>query len=288
MVACAFLGAGCMSGGSDGQVRDSLKTALTLHASFDHGLDADFAKGDPVLRTAPSMAKRTEGKPGLPDGGPIHVARGEGVTGDALRFGPNPSAVVHYAALNNVAWNPTNWSGTVSFWLKLDPQTDLQPGYADPIQLTSHAWNDAAFFVEFTPDDKPRHCRLGAYSDFKVWNPKNQKWEEMPFEEKPLVRVTHPPFQRDQWTHVAFTWEHFNTGRAEAIAQLYLDGELKGTIGPRVQTFTWELERALVMLGLSYSGLWDELAIFNRSLTPGEILKLKMSPGILASPRVSH
>lgn len=262
-------------------VSASIKAALTLHASFDHGLDADFAKGDPVLKTAPSMAKRSEGKPGLPEGGPIRVARGEGITGDALRFGPNPSAVVHYAALNNVSWNPTNWSGTVSFWLRLDPQTDLQPGYSDPIQLTSHAWNDAAFFVEFTPDDKPRHFRLGAYADLKVWNPNNRKWEEMPFEEKPLVRVTHPPFSRDQWTHVAFTWDHFNTGRGDGVARLYLDGELRGTIGPRVQTFTWEPDKALVMLGLSYSGLWDELAIFNRPLTAEEILQLKTSPSIL-------
>ena len=75
---------------------------------------------------------------------------------------------------------PKDWSGTVSFWLRLDPDKDLEPGYADPIQITDKKWDDASFFVDFTKDDKPRHFRLGIYSDLKVWNPKGLNFDTMP------------------------------------------------------------------------------------------------------------
>ncbi len=271
---------GC-AGRGPSSVPVSLKSSLTLHASFDNGLDAEFAKGNPTLRHAPSMKERAKAIAGLPPAGEVMLAGGEGITGNALRFVRKESPVVYFEALRNVAWNATNWSGTVSFWLRLDPETELEPGFTDPIQITPHAWNDAAFFVEFGKDEQPRHFRLGAYADFKVWNPANREWDQIPFEEKPLVGVTRPPFSRDRWTHVAFAWENFNTGRADGVVRLYLNGELQGALSPRVQTFTWEPAQSLVMLGLSYIGLWDELAIFDRALTEVEIRLLKEKPGIL-------
>ena len=43
----------------------ALADALTFHASFDSGLDADRAGGDPVLYTAPSRTtSRTRRSPG--------------------------------------------------------------------------------------------------------------------------------------------------------------------------------------------------------------------------------
>jgi hypothetical protein len=33
-------------------------------------------------------------------------------------------------------------------------------------------------------------------------------------------------------------------------------------------------EKSLIMLGLGYIGLWDELAVFNRALTPAEVAHL--------------
>ena len=56
----------------------------------------------------------------------------------------------------------SNWSGAVSFWLRLDPDTDLEAGYCDPLQNTPREWNDAAFWVDFSKDERPRHFRLGA------------------------------------------------------------------------------------------------------------------------------
>ena len=43
----------------------SLREALTFHASFDHGPDADFAQGDHRLFTAPSMKQPRTGRPVL-------------------------------------------------------------------------------------------------------------------------------------------------------------------------------------------------------------------------------
>ena len=46
--------------------------------------------------------------------------------------------------------------------LKLDPETDLEPGFCDPLQITDKAYNDSAVWVDFPKDDIPRHFRLVA------------------------------------------------------------------------------------------------------------------------------
>jgi hypothetical protein len=248
--------------------------ALTFHASFDSGAEADFALGEKKLLHAPSMSKRAEAKAGLPDSGEVVIATGQGKYGNALQFKRKKSPLVFFEAAKNFPYATSNWNGSVSFWLSLDPETELEPGYTDPIQITPRAWNDAAFFVEFGKDEKPRHFRLGAYADFKVWNPENRDWNSIPFAEKPLVSVERPPFAKGKWTHIVFTFENFNTGKANGVATLYLDGQKQGHLSPRVQTFTWDVDKTAIMLGLSYIGLWDELSVFNRALTAEEVKDL--------------
>ena len=48
-----------------------------------------------------------------------------------------------------------NWDGTISFWLRLEPNRDLRPGYSDPLLVTPRAWNDASFFTDFTKMKRP-------------------------------------------------------------------------------------------------------------------------------------
>jgi|SRR5687767_12978858 len=251
-----------------------LGQALTFHASFDNGLDADFALGDPALRHAASIGKQGEAKPGLPESGEVLLVRDAGRFGHALRFTKKKSPMPFFRAAKNVPYRTNNWSGTVSFWLSTDPATELEPGFCDPIQITPRAWNDACFFVEFEKRTNDIPFRLGVYPDFKVWNPANKKWEAISAAEKPLVTAPTTPFSRGKWTHVVFTWENFNTGASNGIAQLYLDGSHAATIGARRQTFTWDEDKCLIALGLSYIGLWDELAIFNRTLTPSEVRQI--------------
>jgi hypothetical protein len=88
------------------------------------------------------------------------------------------------------------------------------------------------------------------------------------------VTVEKPPFTKGRWTHVVFTFERFNTGKPDGVARLYLDGTPQGSLSARQQTFTWDAENAYVALGLSYIGLIDDLAIFNRALTEEEIRAL--------------
>lgn len=89
----------------------------------------------------------------------------------------------------------------MSFWLQLDPTTDLEPGFCDPIQITDSAYNDAAIWVDFTKDN-PRDFRLGIIGDLKSWNPDNTPPDMNPEFERRLIKVTQPPFARGKWTHV--------------------------------------------------------------------------------------
>ena len=156
-------------------------------------------------------------------------------------------------------------------WLQVDPKGQLEPGFCDPVQITPRAWNDAAFFVEFEKRPEAIPFRLGVYADLDVWNPAKRKFEEIPASERPLVTVADPPFSAGKWTHVVFTFERFNTGKPDGVARLYLDGEPRGVLAARQQTFTWDPQQAFVGLGLSYIGLLDELSIFNRALAPDEV-----------------
>ena len=166
------------------------------------------------------------------------------------------------------------WAGTLSLWMSLDPAADLDPGFCDPIQLTSKKWDDAALFLEFEKRADGVPFRLGVYADTAVWNPLGRKWEEIPAPEKPLITLTKTPFSRSRWTHAAFVIEHFNTGTANGRAQLFIDGKDAGTISPRQQTFTWDPAQSVIMLGVGYVGLMDDLALFDRALTPAEISHL--------------
>ena len=50
----------------------------------------------------------------------------------------------------------------------------------------------------------------------------------------------------------------------------------------RRQAFTWDLSKATIRLGLGYVGLLDELAIFNRALSAGEVRMLFELPAGLS------
>jgi hypothetical protein len=252
----------------------ALRKALTFHASFDQKVDAAYAAGDPALYWTPTLKQRTEAKPGLPASGEIQHAVGAGRFGDALRFTAKKSPVVFFQGARNVPYRTEDWNGTISFWLSTDPEGQLEPGFCDPVQITPRAWNDAAFFVEFEKRPESIPFRLGVYADSDVWNPQKRRFADIPAEERPLVTVEKPPFARGKWTHVLFTFEHFNTGKPDGAVRLYLDGTPHGTLSPRQQTFTWEPRDTAIALGLSYIGLIDELSIFDRALTAEEVRTL--------------
>lgn len=251
----------------NGHLKD-LKEALSLYVSFDKGVKADFSLGDPELYTVPNRKMRDSTKIGLhkPD---IMRQYGKGKYGAGLVFTQRSSGNIYYASKNNIAYNKENWSGAISFWLSLDPATDLKPGYCDPIQITDVSYNDASIWVDFTKEN-PRDFRLGVIEDREAWNPNpNGPDNENPEFIKLLPAVSNPPFAKGKWTHVFINFQGLNTKNGKA--SLYLDGELRGTRDAISNPFTWDIERSNIYLGLGYIGLMDELAIFNRNMSPEEI-----------------
>jgi hypothetical protein len=245
----------------------AVRNSLRFHASFDGSGDASLAQGDPKIYTVESLARK-QWTAGITRKD-VTIAKGEGKFGDCLRFGKKSPQVICFQG-EAMPYQAKDWSGTVSFWMRLDPDKDLEPGYCDPIQITEKAWNDAALFVDFDKD-LPRDFRLGVFSDLKAWNPTNVDWEKWPIEKRPMVTVKKPGFTREAWKHVAFTFQGINaTGNQLGQSTLYLDGESMGTLNQPL-TFTWDPKNVAIMLGIEYIGDIDELMIFDRALAPDEI-----------------
>lgn len=255
----------------------SIRKALTFHASLDQGTDADFAAGDPWMYQAPGLERRRETRPGLPSDGSVRIDPGAGRHGGALHFTKRSDAVVFYRAAGNVPWHGSPWSGAISFWLRADTNA-LAMGFCDPLHVTPRGWDDAAFFVEFERRTNDVPFRLGAYADRKVWNPQNRPWGEMSAAEKPVLVAPTPAFEANRWTHVAFSWENFNTGRGDGFVRLWLDGVDAGRISERTQTFTWNPADTRLLLGIGYIGWIDDVAVFNRALADAEIRRIRELP----------
>ncbi|MCD6049566.1 MAG: hypothetical protein K0Q55_969 [Verrucomicrobia bacterium] len=249
----------------------AIRESMTFATTFDKGLDAEFAKGDAKLYHAANSRSRTNAVAGLPAGDDVKRTEGAGRFGAALEFTKKTTPVVFYRGATNINYTTNNWHGTASFWMRLDPDKDLAPGYCDPLQYVAQTWTEGAMFVEFSKDETPRHFRYAIMAQHKLWNPNNRKWEEIPVSERPMVQVEKPPFNREKWTHVVFTFEHANTGRKDGIGKLYLDGEYKGSFAGFNNTLKWDPAQSALNLGLAYVGFLDEIALFDRALNAEEV-----------------
>ncbi len=258
---------------SDTDVRAGLARALTFHASFDHGPDADFALGERTAYTAvlPMGSVVTEGTPGIGDAS-ITIARDAGKYGSALAFTQPSDAILFYRAARNVAYAPTAFAGTASFWMRVDP-AEIGGQYADPFQLTDKIYSDDCIWIDFTKNDDPSDFRLGVFGDRATWDPTNMQAFSKEFYWR-LAKVTEPPFSKDRWTHVVVTWDGLNNTQ-RGRARLYFDAEYQEATGIIRERFNWDVDRATIRLGTGpFVGLMDDLALFNRALTPAEISTL--------------
>ncbi|WP_350291917.1 LamG domain-containing protein [uncultured Croceitalea sp.] len=242
-----------------------LKDHLLFYSSFDGKLSADIAVGDAMIYSAENYKNTTKAKIGLDDPNVV-LAKNGGIAGDALHFKEAKTSAVFYRAYKNVAYSSDSWSGTVSFWLRLDPNKELAPHYCDPICITDSKWSDAGLWVDFT-DHNPRQFRLGAMGDIAIWDPNNDSDEKD--WSKRTVTVNPSPFQAKTWTHVAFTFSEVNTQKSNF--KLYLNGKFKGVIKDVNDPFTWEEENGKIMLGLGYIGFIDELSVFDKALDMNEV-----------------
>jgi hypothetical protein len=261
----------------------ALRSALVFHAPYDTSADAALARGDPRVYTAADRAKRAGAPAGLPAGDDVRIVADAGRYGGALEFRRKIKSQVFYQGGENLGYQPKEWQGSVSLWLRLDPDRDLEPGYCDPFQFVGQAWNEGNLFIEFSKDHTPRHFRFAIMAVTRFWNPQNRKWEEMPEPERPMTAVHRPPFTRERWTHVLVTFARINSGAPDGRGTLYLDGVRQGTFTGWNHTFNWDVSQSALTVGLAYTGLIDDLAVFNRELDDAEARAVFALPGGIAS-----
>ncbi len=257
-----------ISGTVSAQEVDSLSKGLTFLAGFDGTTDATYSLGDAKVYHAKSLDLK-EPVAGLPKD--IVTLSTDGKYGGCLKFGKRSEVFTFYRGEKNVAFDAQTLNGTVSLWMKLDPQKDLEPGFVDPLQITDKAWNNSCLFLDFSKDETPRHFRLGVFSDYKFWNPQDTPWDNIAAKDRPMIVVEKPTFSADRWSHVAFVWTNFNTDHSSA--ELFIDGQSMGSL-QTPQRFTWDTEKLAIIPGIYYSGRMDELAIWNRALSAEEIKQL--------------
>lgn len=245
-----------------------LRDALTHHVSFDEKLSADFSRGDPVLYQAGGTAKG----PAQPSEF-IQLAPGAGRFGGALHVTKKNPVRPYFNGPGIIDYKSARWSGSVSVWLRLSPDEDLEPGYCDPVQIVGGDGKKGFIFLEWSKDENPRLFRYAIRPLFEIWNPKNQDWAKMTDAERPMVQIARAPFSRTKWTHVVFTFDQLNTGKA-GTGRLYLDGKPQGSIKDWDLTFGWEAAKVQLVLAAAYVGHMDDLAVFNRALTDPEVAQV--------------
>ena len=243
-----------------------LGKAVVFHASFDNNLNADYSRGDKACCVK-------QGKDTLPAvvNDDVALVSSGGRFGGALHFPKKGTTRPQFKGEGMLGYNDKSWSASVSVWLKLDPDKDLEPGYCDPVQIVGDDTNKGFIFLEWSKDESPRHFRFAIRPKVEIWNPQKLDWAKMTAKQRPAVNLERAPFSRENWTHAVFTFENINDKANKPVGRLYLNGELKGSIENWDLTFGWDPAQVFLVLGASYVGYLDDLAVFNRALTAGEV-----------------
>lgn len=283
-VACVLLSfvVACLLGvvpGASGQGTASLKDAVLLYASFDEKMEADRAGGAKTLSTryGDPKGKGFRFEPGYPSKA-FRIARGKGISGGALEAVDvlPESGRVFFPAKGNIAFKKGGWGGAVSTWINTDPNTLLKTTFCDPVQITQKGANNGGIWYDFN-NARPRDLRMGVFPAV----PAGQKGASESDADAPMVRVPGVKFKQGEWHHVVITWDHFDTGKADAVAILYIDGKRIGAVEKRPIAMDWDIDKAGIYIAVNFIGLLDEFAVFGRPLSADEVMSLHKNPGML-------
>lgn len=259
----------------------ALRKSIAFYASFDERLAGDAGGGDLSLTTRFNHATE-KGKFVFEKGFDpkvFRVAAGKGVHGGALEAVdvlPNNGRIL-FPARGNIGYRAGGWGGAVSIWMNTDPDKLLKTPFCDPVQITEKGANNGGVWCDFT-DVKPRDMRLGAFP--AVVEGLKPLLESDPA--APIVTLKDAGFKAGEWHHVVMTWKNFDSGKENAQAALYVDGKFIGELKDRAIAMGWNLDKAGIYIAVSYIGLLDEFAVFNRDLTPREIGLLHQQPALLS------
>lgn len=258
----------------------AIRKAATLYASFDEWPEADFGGGDLKFWTRTNDSK-TKGKflheKGF-DAMVFQVNKKKGIAGGCLEATDvlSDNGRIYFPAKGNIGFNSEGWGGAVSMWINTDPNTLLKGKFCDPIQITQKSAGNGGIWFDFN-DAKPRDLRHGAFPA----HADNEKGIGEDSPDAPMVRVPRVAFKQGEWRHVVLSWKNFDTGKKDAVSQLWIDAKLIGEVKDRAIAMKWEIDKAGIYLAVGYIGLMDEVGIFNRALTEDEIKELNKNPGLL-------
>ncbi len=261
LLALALLGSMTISQGNE-----ALTKSLTLFASFDEGFSADYSKGDKSC-----YLKQGAGLVPFSGNDEAKIVSAGGRFGSAIHFPKMGATRPLYVGKDMLGYNEQSWSATVSIWLRLTPDEDLEPGYCDPIQIVGDDTKKGFIFLEWSKDHTPRHFRYAIRPLIELWDPQGLGWEGLPDEKRPMVRVLDAPFSREEWTHAVFTLDRINEKEGNPSGTLYLNGKIQGKIEGFDLTFGWDPASVNLVLGAAYVGYQDDLAVFDRVLSDDEV-----------------
>ena len=249
-----------------------LKNSICLYASFNDSSNADMARGDDraTLRAEVAHHDPSSGRFG---GAMVFSARDHGWAEDECTF----------ASRDNFPFREdAGFDGTVSMWVKGDPDAELSPDYpVDLFHVSRHA-ADASYYLDLTrPNDWrygcPRKLRFGFYNDSPA--------QDM-FQEGQLIVVGDLNWNDGNWHHVVATWKNSNSGESNGKAVVYIDGQMRGWMEGYKHHFAWNPDQVTIGLGQRYVGAIDEFVILDQALTAEQVAALhglnKPLGGILA------
>lgn len=246
---------------------DSMDAILSrhtcLHATFNSGTNADISRGDGRATVHPDVV-RHDPEAGRAGGAMVFAARDHGWAEDEFTF----------PARDNFPYSESSFEGTISMWLRGDPDADLNDEYpVDPFHISRHA-ADGSFYLDLTrPNDwrygSPRKLRFGIYGDSPA--------QDM-FIGGQLLVVGDLGWNDGQWHHVVATWQNANSGRADGRAAVYIDGVCRATMDGYRHDLTWDVDSLTIGLGQRYVGAIDELLVLDVSIDDGQVAELFARP----------
>lgn len=242
----------------------ALRPHVCLYASFDRSADADVCRGDGKAEVNPAVA-RHDATAGRFGGAIVFNARDHAWAEDEFRF----------PAAGNFPYRESAFGGTISLWLKGDPDADLAVSFpVDPFHISRHP-SDGSFYLDLTKLNdwrygSPRKLRFGFYGDSP---------ERNMFVGGQLIVAGELNWNDRQWHHVVATWMNSNSGEANGAAALYVDGRLRGTMNGYTHRVTWDIAGMKIGLGQRYVGAIDEVLILDVPLEAVEVEALFRLPG---------
>ncbi len=255
---------------------DALQKAVSFYASFDESLTPEIGVGPIMTRSGdPTDPKKFTFAPGYNKD--IYKIVKKGIAGgclDATDVLPNRGRF-SYPVKGNLAFKKGGWGGACSMWINMNPAA-LKLTFCDPVQITQKGANNGGIWFDFN-DAKPRDLRMGVFPAV----PDGKTGAKESDADAPMVRVPKVAFKAGEWHHIVLSWDNFDTGKPNASATLYIDGKKIGDVKDRAIAMDWDIEKAGIYTAVGYTGLFDEMACFNRALTVAEVTALHKTPGLL-------